>query len=126
MSSKSPLNTTKSASKPNFILKNKKCVKGSNTSQEEIKKNNKHKKYKRNLSKKSIGSINKNSSYSTSKIKGSFVQKPNEVSSVIKYNSFINSCKISPARTKSTERIPKKSHRKLDMNVKKVERLERK
>lgn len=36
-SNKSPLNTTKSISKPNFILKNKRNIKGLNSSQEEIK-----------------------------------------------------------------------------------------
>ena len=119
-STKSPLSTTKSLSSQNFITKNKKNLKyfGKN-SEENKKKMGKHKKCKRTASKKSIGSVTKKSSYSTSKIKGSFVGKPSDTVSVNKYSSFINSCKISPNRNKSTERLVKKSHRKLDMNLKK-------
>ena len=38
------------------------------------------------------------------------------VNSNIKYNSFISTSKYSPPRTKSTERMIKKSQRKLDIN----------
>ena len=37
---------------------------------------------------------------------------------MIKYNSFINSCKVSPQRNKSSERGPKKSQRNIDLNSK--------
>jgi len=47
------------------------------------------------------------------------VSKPSEASSAVKYSSFIHSCKMSPTPTKSTEKMTKKSHRKLDWNVKK-------
>lgn len=61
----------------------------------------------------------KNASYSTSKLKGSFVsKKPSETNSVVKYNSFVHSCKISPSKAKSSERVVKRSQRKLDMNFK--------
>lgn len=105
--SKSPLNSTKSVTNQNFILKNKKNVKCIHTIHDDSKAGAKLKKYKRTFSKNSIGSVNKKSSYSSSKLKNSGQTKANESSSVVKYSSFINSCKISPARTKSTERVPK-------------------
>lgn len=118
--SKSPLNTAKNTASQNFILKNKRSVRNMHTSGDETRRKlSKGKKSKRNLSKKSIGSVNKKSSYSTSKIKGSFTNKAHDNVSVVKYNSFINSCKVSPTRNKSNEKLPKKSHRKLDMNIKK-------
>lgn len=119
-STKSPLSTSKNTTSQNFILKNKKNLKTINNSSEDCKKKSqKSKKYKRTFSKKSIGSVTNTASYSTSKLKGSFVGKAPDNVSIIKYNSFINSWKISPSRAKSTERMQKKSHRKLDMNIKK-------
>lgn len=119
--SKSPLSTCKNKPVYNYITKNKKSLKTICATEDCRKKQSRSKRFKRTLSKKSIGnSANKSSCYSTSKIKGSFVSnKPSENASIIKYNSFINSCKVSPSRTKSNERVPKKSQRKLDMNIKK-------
>lgn len=48
----------------------------------------------------------------------SLVNKPSETNSVVKYNSFIHSCKLSPSKAKSSERVVKRSQRKLDMNFK--------
>jgi len=42
----------------------------------------------------------------------------NNGSTAKKYNSFVSTFKVSPAIAKSIERMPKKSHRKLDMNFK--------
>jgi hypothetical protein len=101
-------------------------------------KSSKSKNSKRSLSKKSIGSTTKKSSYSTSKIKDhiypskskyehshkksnyqfvSLMSQRFKNSEAVKYNSFVSSCKISPSRTKSTEKVPKKSQRKLDLNT---------
>lgn len=119
-STKSPLSSSKNTTSQNFVLKNKKNLKTINNSSEDCKKKaQKNKKYKRTFSKKSIGSVTNTASYSTSKLKGSFVGKAADNVSIIKYNSFVNSWKISPSRAKSTERMQKKSHRKLDMNIKK-------
>ncbi|CAI2387652.1 unnamed protein product [Moneuplotes crassus] len=119
---KSPLHKV-NASSQNFILKNKKNLKNM-INPDECQKKPKSKRFRRNLSKKSIGSsTHKTSGYSTSKNKGSFTtsyQKFKESSSVIKYRSFVNTAKVSPARIKSIERVPKKSQRKLDMNSRKV------
>lgn len=91
-SNKSPLNTAKNSVSQNFILKNKKSVRNITQASDECKrKGSKSKRFKRNLSKKSVGGTCKNSSYSTSKIKGSAINKAHEQSSVMKYNSFINS-----------------------------------
>lgn len=113
--SKSPLSTAKSAWSKNFIMKNKKWVKGSYN--EEIKKKNtkESNKTKRSSSKKST------SAYSTSKLKNSFAgsTKHCERAKMIKYNSFINSCRMSPAHNRSTERGGhKKSQRKMELSTK--------
>ena len=119
---KSPLQKVNTNSQ-NFISKNKKNLK-SMANTDEWKKRQKSKKFRRNLSKKSIGSsAHKTSGYSTSKNKGSFTttyQKFKENNSVIKYSSFVSTSKVSPTRVKSIERVPKKSQRKLDMNSRKV------
>lgn len=131
---KSPLSTAKSTSSKHIGVKARYHKHGNSSVEPGHKrKSSRSKGTKRSGSKKSIGGASKKSSYSTTKLKdslnstkcknksnchfSSLMSQRFKNMEAVKYNSFVGSCKISPTRTKSNEKVPKKSQRKLDLNT---------